>query len=477
MPALATRRPRAARLPVRPVLIGGGVVGLELVVALGITDPRFFRLLLLLLAGVALTLVFCFPFAAACGLLVLTASINLPEVAFGVGPIDVRPYELLLGALLLVALVRPARASWGGWAGGALAAFLAVLGLSTVLAVSEGAVTITGTVTWVRPFFLYAFFFVVVRLFADPESLRKLLAFAAGLAAISGVVAALIALSGGIGGVLDFGEGYSTQTSLDAARRVRVPGVALAYALFWLVVVRVVRTRGRDRLLWSLALAGMALNIVVSQNRNMWIGLVVGCLLMLTFGGPQLRHRVVLGAAVLAAGLVVMLTFGFRIDEDSRFAPILARGTTLFDPAAVGQESSLTHRAEENQLAWDVVRENPVFGIGAGTNFGQTFGEARPDGTTRRTNQNFLHNQYLYLLMIGGVPLLVTFMTYLGAVLAPFARRQEPALIPYAVGLVMIMVSAVVMLSFTSVEIVSAIGLLTGAIWAWTRSGEAAALA
>ena len=473
MSALASPRPLRARVPYRPALIGAGVLVLELVIALGITEPRFTRLLVLPLAAICLALVFSFPFAAACVLLGLVGSINAPEMAFSLGPVDARVYELLLGALVLVALVRPRQTTWGGWPGGALAAFLGVLSLSTLLAVSEGAVRIESALPWARGFYLYAIFFVVVRLFGDRESLRRLLVVGTGLGAISGVVAALIALVPTVGSTLDFGVSWSTQTSLDDARRVQVPGLGLAYALFWLAIVQVVRTRGWERTLWGLAVAGMALNIVVSQNRNMLIGLLLGLMLMLVFGDARLRHRVLLGAGVMAAGATLMLFSGFEVEQESRVASIVERGTTLFDPSAVGQEQSLTHRADETQVAWQTARENLLFGIGPGTDFGVTFGERRADGTTRSTTQNFVHNQYLYLLMIGGVPLIVTFLSFLGGVLWQASRQLDATVLPLAVGLVMIMSSAVVMIYFSSFEMVATIALLTGVLVAWTRSPEA----
>ena len=473
MPTLASPRPLRARVPYRPALIGAGVLVLELVIALGIVEPRFTRLLVLPLAAICLALVFSFPFAASCLFLGLVGSISLPAVAFAAGPVDVRPYELLLGALLLVAIVRPRQATWGGWAGGAIAAFLGVLGVSTALAVAEGAVSIGSALPWARAFFLYTFFFVVIRLFGDRESLWRLLAVAAALAAISGVVAALLA-AGAVGGALEFGKTFGTDTGADGARRVQVPGLGLAYGLFWLAVVQVARTRGRDRTLWLLALGGMALNIAVSQNRNMWIGLVVGFALMVVFGGARLRYRVLVATGVLAAGAVLLLSAGLQVDDQSRFAPILERGTTLFDPSAVGQEKSLTHRGEETQLAWRAARENLLFGIGPGTNFGVTFGERRPDGTTRTTTQNFVHNQYLYLLMIGGIPLIATFLCFLASVLRRAAARLDATVLPLAVGLVMIMVSAIVMIYYSSFEMVATIALLTGVLMAWTRSPEPA---
>ena len=220
----------------------------------------------------------------------------------------------------------------------------------------------------------------------------------------------------------------------------------------------------------------MALNIAVSQNRNMWVGLVIGFALLTVFGGARLRYRVVVATGVLAAGAVLLLSAGLQVDDRSRFAPIVERGTTLFDPTAVGQEKSLTHRGEETELAWRAASENLLFGIGPGTNFGVTFGERRPDGTTRTTTQNFVHNQYLYLLMIGGIPLIATFLCFLGSVLRRAAAGLDDTVLPLTVGLVMIMVSAVVMIYYSSFDMVATIAVLAGVLVAWTRDSGAEAL-
>jgi hypothetical protein len=66
-----------------------------------------------LVGAAGLAFVVAFPFAAACLLLFLIGSIDLPVGAISAGPVDVRPYELLLGVLLFVAVVRPRRATWG----------------------------------------------------------------------------------------------------------------------------------------------------------------------------------------------------------------------------------------------------------------------------------------------------------------------------------------------------------------------------
>jgi O-antigen ligase len=119
-------------------------------------------------------------------------------------------------------------------------------------------------------------------------------------------------------------------------------------------------------------------------------------------------------------------------------------------------------------------RDNLLFGIGPGTNFGQTFGESRTDGTIRIVNQNFVHNQYIYLLMIGGIPLLVAFVVFVVSVLGSVFRRRDPVALACAVGLFMVMVSGVVMISFSSFEMVGALALVAGVLTAWTRDDSVA---
>lgn len=453
-----------------PALVAVAVVLGEVIVALSIADPRFSRVLVLVAGAVALTLVFRFPFAAACVLMALFGSVQLSFLVAPLGPVDARAYELLLGALLLVAVVRPVRATWGGGAGAALAIFLGLVIVAAVTAISVGAVTPVEALPWARPFCLYAFFFVVVRLFPRRHQVLRLLSVGAVFGALSGVVAALIATKSGLGAALDFGAGFNTGKGEDTigggADRVQLPGLGLAYILFWFALYQLVKARGAGRVGWSLVLGGMALNILVSQTRNMWLGLFIGLLLLLVLSGSGLRHRLVVGATVLVLGLVLMLSFGAGLRDDPRFGPIAERGSTLVDPDAVGQERSLSDRGAETELALEAVRANLVTGIGPGADFGMSFGLRREDGTQRPATQRFLHNQYVYLLLIGGVPTLLAFLAFLGLSLRVATRNldRDPVQVVLAVGLFTMMVSAVVWIVFASYEMIGAIALVTGAM-------------
>jgi O-antigen ligase len=90
--------------------------------------------------------------------------------------------------------------------------------------------------------------------------------------------------------------------------------------------------------------------------------------------------------------------------------------------------------------------------------------------------QLFLHNQYLYLLLISGVPGLAAFLLFLGLPIAQAVRRtpRDPAITSLAVGIAMIMISSVVAIYFTVDDMTAVLGLLAGVIVA-DAEGRAAA--
>lgn len=463
--AIADRVPGPARVAAFAV----GLLALDALLAASLVDARFSRLVLLFAAAGAAALVFRFPVAAAIALLGFTDFLFHPGYfAFSIGPISTRPYELALAGLLAVAVVRPRRDTWGGLPGGALAVFFAVVAASAALAVTSGRVPLTDAFNWGRALGLLSVFYVVVRLFPSPGDRRALLTGAAVLAAATGFVALLVALGWSVGETLQ-GPGDQTvreQEGITGIQRVRLPGLSAAYALFWYAAVRVAAARGIERWLWVTLLAGMALNIAVSFNRNMWLGLALGLVLLMLVGGSALRHRLVAATAVATVGLVLIGLLGPSAGDGDLLEPVVERGSTIFRPSAVAREGSYRDRESETALAWQTATRNPALGVGVGADFGLFYDQQINESTVVRAPQLFLHNQYLYLLLIGGVPALVAFLVFVGVpVLRAFRRSpSDPAVSACGAGLAMIMISAVVALYFTVADMTAVIGLLTGVI-------------
>jgi O-antigen ligase len=460
----ARRAPDAAR--VAAFLLAALL--LEAVVARSVASSGLSRPVLLLAGLAAIALVFRFPLPTALVLFGLTDFVFYPTFfAFELGPLSVRPHELALGALLLVALVRPKRQSWGGAAGVALAAFFGVLALVSALAVLDGRAPAGEVLNWGRPFALLAFFYVVVRLFPAPEQRRQLLTAAAILAAVAGLAALFVALGAGIGDTLK-GEGETIVKEEEGAAgllRVRLAGLSMAYALFWYVAVRIATSRGGRRLGFSIVLASMALAIAISFNRNMWLGLIAGLALMMIVGGPFVRSRLVVAVVAGLTGIALLATFG-SATESRVLDPVVQRGSTLFNPRKVQSSSSLSDREKETRIAWPQARDNVLTGIGPGVEFGVYNIDFVGPHSKKADPQLFLHNQYLYLLLILGLPGTIAFLLFLAIPMARSFRRvpTDPAITACGVGIAMIMISSVVAIYFSVEDMTATLGLLAGVI-------------
>jgi O-antigen ligase len=369
-----------------------------------------------------------------------------------------------------VAIFFPRYRTWGGPAGWLLAAFLALVGLATLLAISAGKVSLSDGVQWGRAFFMLSMFWVVLRLFGDRESLHRLMVMAAVAAGVSGGVALLIATGTDLSAVLgDAGMFYVNQgLGIGSLARIRLPGLALGYPLFWYAALHITRSQGLARIGWMLIVAGIVVNLAVSLNRNMWAGLLVGLVGLVVIGGVQVRRPLAVATVAMASAIALIAIVGIQVDRGP-LQPFVERGSTLLSPAKTTQENSLQDRSKETRQAWRTFTDSPVLGIGAGTQFGVYFDEQQTSGAFKRTRQLFVHNQYLYLLLIAGIPGALAFVGWM-ALAAGSGRRwlSDPDVATWTIGIGMIALSAVVMISFADAASALALGLLTGAVVART---------
>ena len=462
-----------ARELLRPVGLALAILAIELVLAHSATSPQLPKLVLLFFGVFIVALILRFPFATALVLIGLTDSVFGDSFfAHQVGPVTVRPYELALFCLLALSVLRPVKRTWGGSTGAALAIFLALVVVSAAIAVSAGRAELTEAFNWARPLALLTIFYVVIRLFPEPEQQRSLLLGAAVIAAATGAIALLAFLGAGFTHSLqESGEqAIRSEEGLGSLSRVRLPGLGAGYALFWYAAVQIMSRRGRQRLLWSGLLLGIGVDILVSFNRNMWVGIVVGLFLMTILGGPFVRNRIAGSVAMVVAGLVAVIVFSSSASSDQVIAPVLRRGETILNPSKTAGENSLQDRAKETRIAWKTARENPLLGVGAGASFGVISKHPVTSGSifvgVATEPQLFLHNQYIYLILIAGVPGLIAFLWFLLSSVA-FALRRSPrdlAILACGVGITLIMISSVVAIYFTVENMTTMLGLLCGVI-------------
>ena len=453
---------------------------MDVVIALAVVDSRFAKLVLLGLAAMGLVLVFRFPFAAACAVVMLTTTVLDPgRWKLPVGPTELRLEELILGALLIVAVLRPRRSWWGGVAGGALAVFFALLAAAFSLTVVSGRAAFSDAFGYSRLFAPLLLFFVIVRLFPEPAQALRVVSVAAILAALAGVVAVLAAAPGSaVASFLNPSGDASIRDSegFGLVNRVRLPGVYLAYALFWFAAARAATVRGSGRFGWTLVVAGMGIGLALSFNRNMWLGVVLGLGLMLVLSRLRTRRHFLAAVAVLVAGGAGFVVSGAQVSESSPLYPIVERGTSLTDPREQAKSSSLQDRALENRFAFRTLERYPVTGVGPGAPYGLTGTDLTAGGTFVRVEARFMHNQYVHLLLIGGPAMLAAYLTFLGI---PTLRgltqaSEDDAARALAIGLAIVLVSAIVTIFFVDATGSAVVALLAGTLTVITGRRPAA---
>jgi hypothetical protein len=203
------------------------VLAIELVLAHGVAQPEVARYVLLFVGLFFVALIFRFPLATTIVFFGLTDFI-FPSSYFShnVGALTVKPHEVALACLFALALAAPKRRSWGGTTGAALAVFLGLMTLSALIGVEAGRVGLTDAFNVARPMGLLAMFYVIVRLFPEPEDRRTLLIAVAVMAALAGVAAVLISFGAGFGSALEGSDVNTITEGLGSIQRVRLVGLA-----------------------------------------------------------------------------------------------------------------------------------------------------------------------------------------------------------------------------------------------------------
>jgi len=461
------RRPPALDLrQVRRVawLLAAGLF--EVAIGAGVASSHHKYAIGLVAAVAVCWLIWSFPLAG-CGVYMFLAAgiVDSGQYIFHAGGRTLYGDEVVLAVLLLRAILRPRRKTWGGPAGAALAAFLAIFLFSTALAVEAHTTSLNNAVTWGRVFFVMTYFWVVVRLAPDRRRLGILLAAGIMLGVLSGIVGLAVALSGDANTIFQ-SSGNMVNAPGTSFLRVRMPGLGLGFMLLWVLVVWLIRNR-RPHRLWIICLPWVLIVILISQNRNMWVVDAFSLVLVMLIAGPRVRGRLIISLVALVAAIAVLIVVPLGgSTAPSPLTPIVARASTLLNPRAVQASSSASDRDYEDQQGWATAKRNLAIGIGPGVSYGATIGTGSGD-TVSYTARLFLQNQYLYLLVITGIPGVVAWILFLLTTI----RNAFIVGVPIeskmlGIGVFGLSLTAIVMLSFTDASYLTALSLCAGAIFA-----------
>jgi O-antigen ligase len=467
-------RPQTAPLVAAVAVAFSALLGLA--AAAGYAGP----LAILLLGAPLVTLSFLRPVFGACLAVALVATVvgdtQLPAIGFG--GIDVRPPEIIAGVALLGALYKA-----GVERLRAVAVPLALLGVFVTFAV---VATVTALLLdYVTPSeaaqggraLIYFGLAVVIALIEEARTLRRVFdvllllcaltgAFAVAASALPAAADVANALSAGAAVTPDDSEGFASLL------RVRMPGLALCYALLLPGIGLVLAGRHRGNALRIVALVLMFAAIVVSFNRNQWVGSILGVIAATVVGAPLFRRRIIGSLAPITALAMLGLSVVFVRTDAAQ--TVLVRFQSLIQPESVAQSSSIQTREIESELALAQVKESPVIGLGAGSDYGNVvnYGDQLNSATT-------VHNQYLEIALHYGIPALLVFLLTCAVFLWRGVRtaRGGTTLASFiaatSVGAVVaILASSVVAMYLTPPHTTAALAILLGLLLVDPRLGS-----
>lgn len=216
-------------------------------------------------------------------------------------------------------------------------------------------------------------------------------------------------------------------------------------------------SRGRTvaRLLLPVALGFVALGVYMTYNRASWLGVVITLLVMATLR-PRLRRLllpVLLGLAILA---------------------LIFWQSVISSPAVnerLLEDQSIGYRTTVATLALDMVRDDPLFGLGY-YNFGpiakQRYGW---DPTPLFGIYPPAHNSLMFILVSGGVLALLPYLAWFGMVAWQGARRFWAAVGQDETRDVLAAGAALLLLYFAASATFDAVEAATMNLIFWTSIG------
>ena len=380
--------------------------------------------------------------------LVLAAGIALVVIVIipGLANPFIVPKESLVAlvsafaVLILVADRRPTVARWPRWWTAVLAAPLAVISVAALL---NGADLLAsdGPLRW----WIYALFFVALRLASRRRDGEWLERFLAVLGGVEGALVTAQVLAGEL--VFDFAALPSAKwRAFGTLGNPNWVGGFLAVTLPLALARRDAASASGDRRArWgsSLMAGAIVTGLVLTFSRGAWVAAAAGVALLALLRRDLAWRRVAAtcAAAAALAGSIAWLRFGG--DEVG---------------AALGRRGSVEGRARMWAVSASMIAARPFTGWGPGRfaaaypPFQRDYLRARGESAVTDLTDH-PHNEYLHLAAEAGVPALLAFLGVLGLALwkgmaASVPRGTGSAAAPAAAALVALAVHACVDTTF-----------------------------
>lgn len=302
-----------------------------------------------------------------------------------------------------------------------LAIFMVEVLLSVYSAVSSGRVEFPMARDFGRRYLLYASFFIFIGTIRDEHSFRRMLSVLQVLAAAAALLTIAQAIVGRdtrlfLGDPAEYIQGSGNQFP-----RVRPPAFYLIYALFVPTLATIMTARRGWQWAQGLCLVLYSAAILISQQRIVWIAVPAGLLMYLVLVSGAMRARTLRIAAAAVLPLAVAAVGLAQVLPDFT-------GTAMERLAEFGSRDDVNtaDKLVEYHLAFEQIKQAPLFGSGPGIDFGATTGDVL--GSVYAVVKPYTHNAYVNITLYFGLLGLATFLTFIVLAAAPAVsalRRQH----------------------------------------------------
>lgn len=300
-----------------------------------------------------------------------------------------------------------------------------------------------------RPMFHYLFFFVVAFGISDRRQLEIVLKSLIVIGALVGVLMIAQYIVGPEHRIFAVQWWQAASLRVEAlseeerdVTRSLPPGMFAMPFLLIMSILLACTAEKRQRVFYGICGASIGIGIVFTFTRSLWLPVMSALVLTWTLSAGRVRKQLAIYTVVLVAA-VLLGSFGVAKvapgAAGQRFGKaVTERFLSMFETKKVVASSSIQNRIDENRYAVGLIKQHPISGIGVGNPVHYKVW-TRPGMYTRLIYPVYaIHNSYLELWVVYGLPAVLAFIAIAILVLVRsfvlYRRATDPFVKALALG-------------------------------------------
>jgi hypothetical protein len=289
-----------------------------------------------------------------------------------------------------------------------LLVFVAVVMISTIIAMIRGTVTLNGMLGPARDIFNLLIFFAVTNLVKNDKQIKLLQVMIIVFACLVSIVMIAQYITGA---VLPFLPGrvevLSTEgTQFNDITRIIPPGYSIVFVAFVVVCsIWFFNNNYSNNIILAIAIILNGIGVLLTFKRHFWGALIIIFLIMVLVSNRKEIQRILLRGfsafAIMLVGLFFVMNYTGRAGSDLVASSADRMFSLLRTDTYDDSESSLRWRDFENQYALREFISHPFIGVGLGTMYRPWIPDRDWSGYDGR---RYIHSGFYWLLLrTGGI--------------------------------------------------------------------------